>query len=256
MHRSGRNRLDAVRIRIGLADAQAGQAVKALGLRSITPSRSTLHLLDYSPDCAPPSLASAGVTISVRDSGDLSLLTVQARHVRREHLHPRWLGFYSGDDETLRFEEERDRTQRVLAASFTARRRYPAQSLTRADLLLTDLLTPRQLSFLQDCAPRQPQSGPLAPFGPIPVLSWSVRLDLVDATVSQWQLPPADHRAGTALDLVEVSRGSFPSEAGFLYPALAASLRRRGLDPDGGVPWLEMRAARWLRESPQTDEHL
>ena len=73
MHRSGMNRLDAVNIRIGLADAQTEQAVEALGLRSIRPSRSTLHLLDYRPGSAPSSLASAGVTISVADSGDQSL---------------------------------------------------------------------------------------------------------------------------------------------------------------------------------------
>jgi hypothetical protein len=245
VHRSGVNRLDAVRIRIGVADAQTGQAVEALGLQSIA-SRSTLHLLDYRPGPAPPSLASTGVTISVHDSGDLSLLTVQVRHVRQEQLHPRWAAFYGRDDETLRVEEERDRTRRVLTASFTVRHPHPTQALTGADLRLTDLLTPRQWSFLQDCAPGQPQPGPLALFGPIPVLSWTVGLDLVDATVSRWQLPTKDHGTGPALDLVEVSRRSLPAEAGFLYPALAASIRRCGLDPDGDVPWLEVRAARWF----------
>ena len=73
MHRLGMNRLDAVSIRIGLADTQNGQAVEALGLQSIRPSRSTLHLLDYRIGPPSPSLASTGVTISVHDSGDLSL---------------------------------------------------------------------------------------------------------------------------------------------------------------------------------------
>ena len=251
MHRSGMNRLDAVSIRIGLPDAQTEQAVEALGLQSIRPSRSTLHLFDYHTGPVPSSLASTGVTILVRDSGDLSLLTVQVRHVRQEQLHPRWAGFYGRDGETLRVEEERDSTRRVLSASFAVPYEYAAQALTGADLRLTDLLTPRQWSFLRDCAPGHPQPGPLNPFGPIPVLSWTVGLDRVDATVSRWRLPSTD---GTepALDLMEVSRRSLPAQAGFLYPALAASIRRRGLDPDGGVPWLEMRAARWWSQTAET----
>lgn len=42
MHRSATNRLDAVTIRIGLADDQTERAAEALGLPSIRPSRSTL----------------------------------------------------------------------------------------------------------------------------------------------------------------------------------------------------------------------
>ena len=248
MHRSGVNRLDAVRIRIGLGDAQTKQAVEGLGLQSITPSRSVLHLLDYRPGPALPTLASAGVTISVHDSGDLSLLTVQVRHIRRQRLHPRWAAFYGRDEETLRVEEERDRTRRVLAASLTVRNQHPGHARTGTDLRLADLLSPRQWAFLHDCAPGQPQPRPLTPLGPISVLSWPVRLDLVDATVSRWQHRTTDDGTEAGLDLMEVSRGSLPAEAGFLYPALAASIRRRGLDPDGSVPWLEMRAARWFAE--------
>src|SRR6266496_777331 len=110
-------RMDAVTIRIGLADAQTEQAVEALDLQSTSPSRSTLRLIDYRTGSAPSSLASNGVTISVHDSGDVSLLTVQVRHVRRAQLHPRWVAFYGRDGETLRVEEERDSTRRVLAAS-------------------------------------------------------------------------------------------------------------------------------------------
>jgi hypothetical protein len=246
VQRSGMNRLDAVSIRIGLADAQTGQAVEALGLRSIRPSRSTVHLLDFRAGPAVSSLASAGVTISVHDFADLSLVTVQVRHIQQKDLHPRWAAFYDRDGETLSVEEERDGTRRILVASFTVRCKPSASALTGAELRLTDLLTPRQWSFLQDCAPGPPQPGPLDLLGPIPFLSWTVSLDGVDATVSRWRLPTPDGRIEPALDLVEVSRRSLPAEAGFLYPVLAASIRRRGLDPDGGVPWLEMRAARWF----------
>ncbi len=252
MDRTGMNRLDAVTIRIGLADTQTEHAAEALGLRSIRPACSTLHLIDYHPGSAPSSLASAGVTISVHDAGDRRLLAVQVRHVRQERLHPRWHAFYGRDGETLRVEEERDSTRRVLAASLSVPVRRAAQALSGADLRLVDLLTPRQWSFLQDCAPGQPQAVPLSPFGPIPVLSWTVRLDGVDATVSLWRRPTTDDGTEPALDLMEVSRRSLSAEAGFLYPALAGSMRRRGLDPDGGIPWLEMRAARWLSEPTPT----
>ena len=189
MYRSGMNRLDSRNIRIGLPDAQAGQAAEALGLRSIRPSRSTLHLLDYRPGSAPSSLASAGVTISV--------LTAATRSCRRSRCGMsgggtyirRWAAFYGRDAETLRVEEERDSTRRVLAASLAVRYEHAAPALAGADLRLTDLLTPRQWSFLQDCAPGPPQPGPLDLFGPIPVLSWSIRLDRIDATVSRWRLP-------------------------------------------------------------------
>ena len=244
MHRAATNRLDAVTIRIGLADDQTERAAEALGLSSIRPSRSTLHLIDYRAGSALSSLASTGVTISLLDSGDMSLLTAQVRHVRQARLHPRWVAFFGRDGETLRVEEERDGTRQVMTASLTVPGKHLARPLTGADLRLTDLLTPTQWSFLQDCAPGWPRSGPLSPFGPILVLSWTVRLDGVDATVSLWRLP-ATGGTEPALDLMEVSRRSLPAEAGFLYPALAASMRRRGLDPDGGFPWLETRAARW-----------
>jgi len=253
VHRSGTNRLDAVTIRIGLADgAQTGQAAEALGLPAIRPSRSTLHHIDYRPGSAPSSLASAGVTISVHDSGDLSLLTVQVRYIRPARLDPRWAAFYGRNGETLRVEEERDSTRRVLAASYSVPFGRAARTLTGADLRLTDLLTPGQWSFFRDCAPGQPQDVPLNPFGPIPVLSWTVRLDRVDATVNMWRLPAADDGTEPARDLMELSRRSVPAEAGFLHPVLAASIRRHGLDPDGGIPWLEMRAARWLSEPAWT----
>jgi hypothetical protein len=240
VHRSGPERLDAVNIRIGLAHAQSERAVEALGLQSATPSRSALHLIDYRPGSASSSLASAGVTIAVRDWSDRRLLTVQVRHIRQAQLYPRWAAFYRRDGETLRVEEERDSSRRVLAASFCASRERLTQALTGAGLRLPDLLTPRQWSFLQDCAPGHPQPAPLEPFGPIAVLSWKVSLDRIDATVSLWRLPAED---GTTLDLMEVSRRTLPAEAGFRYPALAASIRRLGLDPDGGIPWLETRAS-------------
>ena len=189
MYRSGMNRLDSVNIRIGLADAQTGQAVEALGLRSIRPSRSTLHLLDYRPGSAASSLASTGVTISVADSGEQSLTTVHVRHVRRRRLYPRWAAFYGRDAEMLLVEEERDSTRRVLAASFTVRYEHAAAALAGADLRLTDLLTPRQWAFMQDCAPGPPQPGLMDPLGPIPVLSWTISLDRIDATMSRWHLP-------------------------------------------------------------------
>jgi hypothetical protein len=252
VHRSGMNRLDSVNIRIGLTDAQTGQAVEALGLRSIRPSRSTLHLLDYRPGSAGSSLASAGITISVSDCGAESLTTVRVRHVRRRSLYPRWAAFYGRGAEMLLVEEERGSSRRVLAASFIVRYEHAVPALAGADLRLTDLLTPRQWSFMHDCAPRPPQPGPLDPFGPIPVVSWTISLDRIDATVSRWRLPAAPGGTEPALDLAEVSRRSLPAEAGFLFPALAASMRQRGLDPDGDVPWLEMRAAQWLVGSART----
>lgn len=245
MYRSGMNRLDSVNIRIGLTDAQAGHAVEAFGLRSIRPSRSTLHLLDYRPGSAAPSLASTGVTISVADCGGQSLTTVQVRHVRRRHLYPRWAALYGRDAEMLLVEEERDSTRRVLAASFAVRYEHAVPALAGTDLRLTDLLTPRQWSFMQDCAPGLPQARLMDPLGPIPVLSWTISLDRIDATLSRWRLSGPEGGTGPATELAEVSRRSLPAEAGFLFPALAASMRRRGLDPDGDVPWLETRAAQW-----------
>jgi len=252
VHRSRMNRLDAVTIRIGLPDTQKYRAVETFGLPWITPSRSTLHVIDYRPGSAPSSLASAGVTISIHDSGDLSLLTVQVRHVWPTRLPARWTAFYGRNGETLRIEEERDSTRRVLAASYSAPSRLAARALADADLRLTDLLTPSQLSFSRDCAPGQPRAVPLDLFGPITVLSWTVRLDRVDATVTVWRLPAVHDEP--AAELMEVSRRSALTEAGFIYPVLAASIRRRGLDPDGGIPWLEMRAARWLSEPTRTTE--
>jgi hypothetical protein len=239
------DRVDAVTIRIGLADAQTEQADGAFGLQSVRPSPSTLHLIDYRTGSASSSLASTGITISVHDSDDQSLLAVQVRHVRPAQLRMSLAAFCGRVGETLRVEEERDSTRQVLTASFTASCEDPARALTDTGLRLPDLLTPGQWAFLQDCAPGQPQPAPLSPFGPISVLSWTIPLDQVDATVSLWRLPGSGDRAAPGRDLVEVSRRSQPAEAGFLYPALAASLRRRGLDPDGGVPWLEARAARW-----------
>jgi hypothetical protein len=240
------NRIDAVTIRIGLADAQTRAAVEALGLRSIRPSRGTLRLVDYRAGSASSSLASTGVTISVYDSGGLGLLAVQVRHVRRAQLHPRWDAFYGRDGETLRIEEERDSTRHVLAASYTVPYERPAQERDGTNLSFSGLLTPGLWSFLRDCAPGRPQPEPLSLSSPILVFSWPVRLDGVDATVGLWRVPATDDETMPSRELMEVSRRSLPAEAGFLHPALAASLRRRGLDPDGGVPWLETRAARGL----------
>ena len=245
MYRPGVSRLDSVNIRIGIADDQTEQAVEAFGLQSIGPSQSTVHLFDYRAGTAVPSLAVGGVIIAAYDSADVSLLTVQVRHVRR--LHPRWAAFYGQDSETLRIEEERDSTRRVLAASFTVRGGHHPQESADPHLRLTDLLTPSQWSFMQDCAPGQPRSGPLVRLGPILSLDWTVRLDRIDATVSRWRhFGTADGRE-PVLDAIEVSRRSLPEEAGFLYPALATPIRRQGLDPDGGIPWLEMRAASRLQ---------
>ena len=192
MRRSEMDRMDAVTIRIGLADTQTGQAAEALGLPSIRPFRSTLRLIDYRIGSAPSSLASSGVTVSVRDSAGPSLLTVQVRHVRPEQLRPSWVAFYRHDDETLQVEEERDSSRSVLTATFTATSRRPVQALSGTDLRLPELLTPRQWSFMRDCAPGQPQPAPLSVFDPIPVFSWTVKLDRVDATVSLWRVPATD----------------------------------------------------------------
>ena len=215
--------------------------MEAFGLQSIRPSEGTVNLLDYRAGTGAPSLAADGVSIAIYDSADVSLLTVQVRHVRR--LHPRWEAFYSQDSETLRIEEERDSTRRVRTASFTVRDRHQLRELADPYLQLPDLLTPRQWSFMQDCAPGQPRSGPLALLGPILALSWTVKLDRIDAMVSRWRHFEAAGARAPVLDAIEVSRRSLPEEAGFLYPALATPIRRHGLDPDGGIPWLEMRAA-------------
>ena len=144
------------------------QAVEALGLQSIRPSRSTLHLLDYRPGSAPSSLASAGVTISVHDSGDLSLLTVQVRHVRRRRLHPDGRPSTAGTMRCCASRRNATAPGGYWPPVSPCRYEHAGPALAGADLRLTDLLTPRQWSFLQDCAPGQPQPGPLRPVRPDP----------------------------------------------------------------------------------------
>ena len=123
---------------------------------------------------------------------------MHVRHVRQAQLHPRWGAFYGQDGELLRVEEECDSTRRVLAASLTAPGEHPARELAGADLRLNDLLTPRQWSFLQDCTPGHPPPAQISLFGPISVLSWTIALDRVNATVSLWKLPAAGTGTGLA----------------------------------------------------------
>jgi hypothetical protein len=146
------------------------------------------------------------------------MTTVQVRHVRRRHLYPRWAAFYGRDAETLLVEEERDSTRRVLAASFTVRYEHAVPALAGADLRLTDLLTPRQWPFLQDCAPGLPQPGLMDPLGPIPVLSWTISLDRIDATMSRWRLPGTAGGTGSAPERAEVSRKVAPGRSGVSLP--------------------------------------
>lgn len=244
---AGSDRLDSVRLRIGIPTDQTATALRRLATEQFRPASGLVHLLDYPVGTGPPGMGT-DLVVAVRTTEDVSRLWVRIHHVSRLRLVGRWAQYRDRHDAVLRVEEERNAVRRELTASLSGPGDHVLELVDRgADI--RHLLSADQLAFVQDCAATRLPPGPLVAYGPVRALGWPVAIDAQIARVRRWRYP-ADPGSPEAVDLVEVSACVLASEAGFLVPVLAGSLRRRGIDPDLEPAWLEERALTGIKSRP------
>jgi hypothetical protein len=236
------DRLDAIRIRIGIEPDQVPWALRALRSAQLDPARDIVYLLER--PAGAPALEQGGVSVIMKVCDDAHRLIVQVRRVLRARLGTRWTEFFERDGEVLRIEEERDGVRRVLTASLASPLGDPSTMLTRPTVAPTDVLSPRQRAFLDDCSVVRLRDRPLRLFGPITVRSWTVQLAGFTTRACWWTFDDPD---GTGFEAVALASRTRPERAEFVRPVLASALRGLGIDPDGGAAWPEARAAAYWR---------
>jgi hypothetical protein len=203
------DRLDAIRIRIGIEPDQVPWALRALRSAQLDPARDIVYLLER--PAGAPALEQGGVSVIMKVCDDAHRLIVQVRRVLRARLGTRWTEFFERDGEVLRIEEERDGVRRA---------------------------------FLDDCSVVRLRDRPLRLFGPITVRSWTVQLAGFTTRACWWTFDDPD---GTGFEAVALASRTRPERAEFVRPVLASALRGLGIDPDGGAAWPEARAAAYWR---------
>ena len=232
------DRLDAIRLRIGVESGQTADALRVLGSGHPNLSQDRVYLLDQ--PASPSALDQSGVTVMMRVFAEAHRLVVQVRYVSRTRLTARWAEFRKRDDETLTIEEERDRVRRVLTASLSSAQGNPSILLTNQDLAPADVLSARQRDFLDDCSVLRLRDLPVRLLGPITVHSWSEFIAGLETTASRWT---HNDPGGLGFDALVVCCRTTPDRAALTLSMLASGLRALGIDPDGGVDWPEERAA-------------
>ena len=235
-------RLDSIRIRIGIEPAQVRWAMHALGTARLHPDRDIVYLLDRPAGAAP--LERGGVSVIMKIRADTHRLVVQVRRVLRARLGTRWTEFFQRDGEVLRIEEERDSVRCVLTASLARQGGKPSTVLTRPTVAAVDVLSPLQRAFLEDCSVVRLRGSALRPLGPITVRSWTVLLSGLETRACQWTFDAPD---GSGFEAFALACRTSPERADLVRPVLASAVRGLGIDPDGGTAWPEARAAAYLR---------
>lgn len=231
-------RLDAIRIRIGIEAGQESMTLRALGPVQPNATRDTVYLLDRPAGAL--ALGQSGVSMIIRICDGKHRLVVQVRRVLRARLHAGWAEFFDRDGEVLRIEEERDAVRRVLTASLASPGANPSVILAQPMVAPADVLSPRQRAFLADCSAVRLHDRPLRLLGPITVQSWSESLARLEVRACRWTFDDPD---GPGFEAFALECRATPDRAEFVHPVLAAAVRGLGIDPDGGAPWPEERAA-------------
>ncbi|GGN94435.1 hypothetical protein GCM10011579_093900 [Streptomyces albiflavescens] len=218
----GRDRLDAVVLKVTLSPAQALAAGvwEEDAAEDLTGRIWFCERSDASPHRLP--LLEAGVILRLRE-------TPHRRDDTVAELCPCRRSRIAGQRPT-RIEAEWRGERRVLSAVMAASHREGtvAGALARRDPL-HGLFTDAQRAFLDECADCPQNFDALRVLGPVvvrsrPQLTWST----TELAVERWQIPGAK---GASLDFVELSRRVDRPGAEIAQLALESALRRRGVDP-------------------------
>jgi hypothetical protein len=235
-------RLDAIRIRIGIEPTQVRWAMHALASAPLRPARDTVYLLER--PAGAPALEQSGVSVLIKVCDHGHQLVVQVRRVLRARLGKRWTEFFERDGEVLEIEEERDGVRRILTASLVSPGAEPSAMLSRPAMAPADVLSPRQCAFLEDCSVVHLRESTLRPLGPITVRSWTVLLAGLETRACRWTF---DDPEGPGFEAFALACRTAPERAEFVRPVLASAVRALGIDPDGGAAWPEARATAYWR---------
>lgn len=219
--------LDAVRIKVTLADADLADARVEFNLAEPTARRSRLYFCEQPAAGRQLALFDAGLILRLRETDDHGReAVVLLRPCRPDRLPRRWTR-PNPEESGVRIEGEWTPHERVVAASAsTPVSPRTFETAIHSDRALPETFSARQRAFITECAPTQPRFGRLQPFGPVDVLSWSRHVDDLRVAATLWTV------RATTLDLLELSVRAAPSEAALVQPALIALVRGRGLDPE------------------------
>ena len=235
----GSQRLDAVRIRVTLADRDVAAAALAYDLHGHPNRRQELYLCERPPQGEGMLLIDAGIMAEVRrdHSGAISS-TLKLRPCRPEQLNAFWSQFRRSTHHELCVEEDWVADPRVVAASLThsdvLQDKQPSPpNVNHGRPPIPDttegFFSDRQRQFLRDCC----RGGlhtvePLQLYGPVQVRGWLVKDRQFHVHLERWSY----NTPRGSLDFLDLSVLAMPEDAELIRPAFLASTRRRGIDPD------------------------
>jgi hypothetical protein len=224
-------RLDAVEIKVNVAREHIHKAIDELQFKD----RNTFQIWFYedtTPGVPPIPLNAAGVILRVRvkDNGKVDS-TVKLRPCRRSELTEFWLSTKSEDSFEFTIEEDRVGTRRSLAVSSRVDRKTDTFSSATAPYSLAELISKRQLDFLDSCGTLRVNVAELTPLGPIKATRWmevggSEYKDL-RARAERWRVRNED--------FLELSVRASLEEAGSKNRRLGELVASRGVTVDGST---------------------
>ncbi|MFF4346184.1 hypothetical protein [Streptomyces sp. NPDC001530] len=218
----GRDRLDAVVVRVTLSP---GQALAAGVWDRDTGEERTCRVwfcerADASPDRLP--LLEAGVILRLRE-------TLHRRDDTAAQLCPCRRSRIAGQRPTRVEGEWRGERRELSAVLTTTHREHTVSGVLARKGPLHRLFTAAQRSFLDECADCPVDIDALTVLGPVAVRRWPrLAWSAAELNVERWQ---ATALAGGSLDFVELSRRVDRQGAEIAQLALESALRRRGIDP-------------------------
>jgi hypothetical protein len=224
-------RFDGVEIKVTLGGDLTGQAVQELALPTEEPWQ-IWFWEDVTPGNGPETpLLDKGVILRARDKarGDDDA-TIKLRPCRRSQLTDPWLAATTGKTEDgdkweLKLEADWSGDRRVLAASHSCERPGGAvRQAGRGDRSVTDLFTPDQLMFLQDCSGTAINLSTLTALAPVTAMRWKeipAAPPGLDVRAERWTVGD--------LDFLELSVVADLAQARRRQAALTAFVWSRGL---------------------------
>jgi hypothetical protein len=235
----GSQRLDAVRIRVTLADRDVDAAALAYDLHGRPNRRQELYLCERPPQDEHMLLIDAGIIAEVRlDHSGSTSTTLKLRPCRPEQLNAFWSQFRHSTHHELRVEEDWVADRRVVAASLThsdvPQHKQPSSpNVNHGRPPIPDttagFFSDRQRQFLRECRRGGlPTVEPLQLYGPMQVRSWLVKDRQFHVHLERW----SHNTPRGSLDFLDISMLVIPEDAELVRPAFLASTRRRGIDPD------------------------
>jgi hypothetical protein len=239
MTAAGSQRIDAVRIRVTLADSDVDAAALAYDLRARPSRQQELYLCERPPRREGMLLVDAGIIAEVRlDHAGSASSTLTLRPCRAGQLDAFWSGFRRSTRHELRVEGDWVADRRIVAASLTygpitvdKQPNQPNGDHQRPPFpdAVAGLFSDRQRQFVKECSRGDPHTFErLGLYRPVQVRSWLVEDKQLDVRLERWSV----NASPVSLDFMDISVRVMPEDAALVQPAFVASTRRRGIDPD------------------------